>query len=321
MMRKPRVNNNEKIFVSIASYRDPDVVNTVDSLLDNSDDPDNVKIVIVDQWGNHPDEVRPQPSKNIEVVRIPYEHSRGCCWARHMAQKKYTDEKYYMQIDAHSRAMQGWDTFATDTLNNLKESGVEKPVLSTYPESMKFTSSGEYTHFNSEVNALITTRGFENEKDDAILNCAKSNHYVNHKRPVRMPWVLAGFIFSYGSMINEVPYNKDLYFYGEEDDLSIRLFTNGYDVYSCPRNIIGHDYERNRVRHWGDHSNWYMSDQKSKNTLSEMIRGKNNGTIYGLGTKRPLKEFETLAQIDYNKKIAHTTLEDHGKYLIGKNDE
>ena len=73
-MRKPRVKNNEKIFVSIASYRDPDIVNTVNSLLDNSDDPDNVRIVIVDQWGRHPDEVRPQPSKNVEVVRIPYQH-------------------------------------------------------------------------------------------------------------------------------------------------------------------------------------------------------------------------------------------------------
>ena len=321
MMRKLRVKNNEKIFVSIASYRDPDVVNTVDSLLDNSDDPDNLRIVIVDQWGNHPDEVRPQPSKNVEVVRIPYQQSKGCCWARYMSQKKYTDEKYYMQIDAHSRAMSGWDTFATDTLNELLEDGVEKPVLSTYAESMQFTPSKEYDYFNSDVNVVITTRGFENKDNDKILNCEKSNYYVDHKRPVRMPWVLAGFIFSYGSMIKEVPYNQNLYFQGEEDDLSIRLFTNGYDVYSCPRNLIGHDYERKRIRHWDDKKNWGESDTRSRNALTEMILGKNRGSIYGLGTKRPLKEFETLAQIDYNNKIAHTTLEDHGKYLIGKNDE
>ena len=42
---------NEKIFVQIASYRDPDVENTIKDMIKKSDNPDNLIVGICAQYG------------------------------------------------------------------------------------------------------------------------------------------------------------------------------------------------------------------------------------------------------------------------------
>ena len=70
---------NEKIFVSIASYRDPQIQKTIDSCIDNADSKDDLRIVVCDQWGNSPEEVRPQPQDSVEIIRVNHRSSLGCC--------------------------------------------------------------------------------------------------------------------------------------------------------------------------------------------------------------------------------------------------
>ena len=305
---------NEKIFVSIASYRDPQIQKTIDSCIDNADSKDDLRIVVCDQWGNSPEEVRPQPQDNVEIIRVNHRSSLGCCWARGIIQKRHKDEQYYLQIDAHSRFKAGWDTFYKSSLNSLKESGVDKPVLSSALPAFDYDKNKNYNGFVSKRNTILTTGSFLEES----LAITKYAVYSDSECPVRMPWLQAGFIFSYGSMVKEIPYNQKLFFNGEEDDLSIRLFTNGYDIYSTTSNLIGHDYSK-RNRYWDDFTGtgpkgWWKLEHQSRDQLKKLTENKIIGNC-SLGNKRPLKEFEEFAKINYERKEILQSKNEHENYL------
>ena len=41
--------------------------------------------------------------KRFRVIDVPYEESKGVCWARHQVQQVYSGETYTLQIDSHMR--------------------------------------------------------------------------------------------------------------------------------------------------------------------------------------------------------------------------
>ena len=55
------------IFVQIASYRDPDIKNTIQSMLDNAKYPDNLVVGICRQY--HPDDTFEDVENNCEILK------------------------------------------------------------------------------------------------------------------------------------------------------------------------------------------------------------------------------------------------------------
>ena len=101
-----------KIFIQIASYRDPELVKTIKSAIENAKKPQNLVFGIARQF--HPDDKFDDLSeyngdKRFRILDIPYNESKGACWARHLIQQLYKDEKYTLQIDSHMRFAQNWD--------------------------------------------------------------------------------------------------------------------------------------------------------------------------------------------------------------------
>ena len=126
--------------------------------------------------------------------------------------------------------------------------------------------------------------------------------------------ISAGFLFSESKMIEDVPYDPHLYFEGEETTMSLRLFTNGYDVFHIPKIPVFHcyvDYSNlaKRPMHWNEDEDkdrsvkWTDLQAKSKKRIERII--KNDLTnIYGLGSIRTLSEYKDFTGIDIkNKKI------------------
>ena len=95
----------ETIFVQIASYRDPDLLNTLKDILDNAKDPKNLRFGIAwqhtdeDEWDNLNEYLE---DERFRILDIPYEDSEGACWARNLLQQLYEDETYTLQIDSHT---------------------------------------------------------------------------------------------------------------------------------------------------------------------------------------------------------------------------
>src|SRR5690349_12094054 len=107
MSQKPR------IFVQIASYRDPDCQWTVKDLFEKAAHPERVFVGICWQFIKGEDdaffkEPYPRP-KQVRVHEMDAREAKGVCYARSLTQKLWKDEEFTLQIDSHMRFEQGWD--------------------------------------------------------------------------------------------------------------------------------------------------------------------------------------------------------------------
>ena len=100
----------DKIFVSIASYRDSELPKTVADLISNAEHPELLRIVVYEQ--NGPDDtsiLNVYPKEQVLVLKDHFSKAKGPNWARAKIQKEYKDEEYYLQIDSHMRCIKNWD--------------------------------------------------------------------------------------------------------------------------------------------------------------------------------------------------------------------
>jgi glycosyltransferase involved in cell wall biosynthesis len=101
-----------KIFVQIASYRDPQLLPTIKNMLENAKRPKNLVLSIARQF--NPDDKFDDLSeyendKRFKILNIPHNESKGVCWARNLTQQLYDGEEYTLQIDSHMRFAPNWD--------------------------------------------------------------------------------------------------------------------------------------------------------------------------------------------------------------------
>ena len=89
-----------KIFVQIASYRDPELIPTIYDLVEKADNANSLKIIVAWQHDDNESIIPIQSlfdSKKynglkIEMIDIPYTDSKGVCWARNLIRRKYRGE-------------------------------------------------------------------------------------------------------------------------------------------------------------------------------------------------------------------------------------
>lgn len=140
------------IFVSIASYRDPELIPTLHDMINTAERPENLNIAIFWQNDNDINTFLNQGMQLIErtthqgyplyqleynrarvsVLSVHYYESRGACWARHMAETLFQDEAFFLQIDSHCRFIPHWDHEMIAMLDSLRAES-PKPILSSYP--------------------------------------------------------------------------------------------------------------------------------------------------------------------------------------------
>jgi len=129
-----------KIFVQIASYRDPELLNTIRDCLAKAKYPKNLTFGIC--WQRDEKETLSEfaTDKRFRVLDVPFADSKGACWARHSIQQLYKNEDYTLQLDSHHRFVQDWDVKCIDTLKKLQEVGYKKPLLTGYIPSYNPTN-------------------------------------------------------------------------------------------------------------------------------------------------------------------------------------
>ena len=96
-VKNKELNNSNTIFIQIASYRDPQLLPTIEDMLKNAKYPENLVIGI--SWQHCKNDTWPDIEKysnddRFKIIDIPYEESKGVCWARNKVQQLYDGEKY-----------------------------------------------------------------------------------------------------------------------------------------------------------------------------------------------------------------------------------
>lgn len=302
-----------KIFVSIASYRDPELKKTLKDLLKKSKNPKNLRIAIAwqhsqdDDWDELEDYKK---DSRFSILDIDYKNAQGVCWARSEIQKLYQNEEYYLQLDSHHRFEKNWDSILKDYINFLKCKGYNKPILSSYLPSYDPSTEKKL----EEVWGLNIDRFLP--EGAVFLRPHNIDNWKELKEPFSTRFLSAHFIFTIGQFAKEVLYDPELYFHGEETSLAARAYTQGYDLFSPHRPLVHHEYTREgKKKHWDDSSDWSERDRNSykrfrilfgmEEGCSSCQRNRTMG-IYSFGNIRTLQDYEKYAGLKFETRQIHS---------------
>jgi hypothetical protein len=297
---------NPRLFVNIAAYRDRDCVNTIEDLFAKARWPERLFIGVCwqslspddddcDPLGRHADHCR--------ILRFDVAEAEGACWARHHAQSLWRGEDYVLQIDSHMRFVEHWDE---KVLAMLAKCSSPRPILSNYPAA--FTPPHQ---IDSHVVSVIHAAGFDG---DGMLKLGSEGRAPEHMPDSPQPTAFcgAGFIFGPSAWMVEVPYDPFLYFQGEEITLAVRLYTQGWDLFTPTDVLAYHDYNSrpDRPRHWIDRRDWATLNNRSIRRIRHLLdmEQSTDETVlreierYGLGRQRTLSAYQALTGINFKAR-------------------
>ena len=305
------------IYISIASYRDPQLLPTIHDCINNADHPENLVFGIAwqhsldDEWDNL-DEFKNNP--RFKIIDINYKDSKGACWARNQIHQQYTDEKYYLQLDSHHRFIKGWDTECIKMINKLQKKGHKKPLLTSYISSFNPENDPEE---RVKEPWWMTFDRFIPEGAIFFLP-ATIPDWKKLKSPIPSRFLSAHFIFTLGQWCTEVTYDPEYYFHGEEISLAVRSYTSGYDLFHPHKIIAWHEYTRKgRTKQWDDDDEWGKRNDychKKNRALLGMdgeTRKGMNFKKFDLGTIRTLEEYEQYSGISFKKRAIQKYTKDN----------
>jgi Glycosyltransferase (GlcNAc) len=289
---------SNKIFISVASYRDPELERTIRSAIDNAYYPENLyfSVVAQDFEENIPD-LSWVP--NISLLKMTIKQAKGAGFARAKAMESYNNQDYFLQVDSHTLFVEGWDSLCIDQLSKAEKiSGNNKIILSYFPPPFYIETNGQITYPKKD-----RERKPYPTKQVPIVN--KRNEWTANRvefedklfsNPEQSSTVLGGFIFAKGILVNELPYDPDISFFGEEVCFAMRAWTRGWDIYSPSKIIVYHFYGRERYKKiWKDSvirkKSWIETEEISRNKQMMVLCGIEKG-IFGAGNKRTLQEYE-----------------------------
>jgi len=309
--------SNQKIFVQIASYRDPELVPTIRDCISKAKNPENLTFGICWQKDSTEslEEFLDHPA--FKIATYDYTESQGLGWARSITNQLYSGEKYTMQLDSHHRFVQDWDALVLEDYAQALTIA-KKPIISTYCTPF---DTKEPVEKASQVPCLMSQYEFSNDKLLMSMPHYIGN-YKDKKCVIRSRTLSGHFFFVEGNFINEVPYDPDIYFggYTEETTMSVRAFTHGYDFFSPYRMIMWHEYTRKyRPKHWDDHGKESATkktsgvrDAYARNKTRQLFDQEDHKIemgIYGLGNERTLHDYEVYGGFNFKKcKIQDYTL-------------
>ena len=301
--------SNEKIYIQIAAYRDPELLPTIVDCLKKADNPENLTFGIAwqhspeDGWDNL-ESYKSDERFRIIDIDLSEKESLGTCWARSLLNDTYKGEKYTLQLDSHHRFVRGWDTLCKKMFNDLLNNGVKKPLITAYlPSYDPANDPGDRVR---EVWKLDFDR-FIPEGAIFMLPSILENH-EKYELPIPTRFFSAHFVFTQGKFVEECPYDPNLYFHGEEISLAVRAYTHGYDLFTPNRIVAWHEYTRKgRIRHWDENRTWERLNNASLRRVKILldVDGSYDGTDfgkYGFGQERVKEQYELYAGIRFKDR-------------------
>ena len=308
---------NGKIFIQIASYRDPQLIPTIKDCIKNAKKPEKLVFSIAwqhsieDAWDNL-DEFK--DDKRFKIVDINYSESKGACWARNQLQQNYNGEEYTLQLDSHHRFVENWDEELIMMYKQLVKKGHKKPLLTGYVSS--FDPDNEPGGRIQQPWKMNFDRFIP--EGAVFFLPATIDDYQERTEPIPARFYSAHFAFSTGKFVEEVPHDPEYYFHGEEISIAVRAYTHGYDLFHPHKIIVWHEYTRKgRKKQWDDDKQWVSKNvhcHSRNRKLFEMdgeVKDIDFG-IYDFGTERTLLDYERYAGLSFKKRaIQQYTLDNN----------
>ena len=302
----------ETILVHLPAYREPELIPTIKSALENAEFPERVHFGICRQYNpedgfDNLDEFKDDP--RVKVKDIIYTEAQGLPYARAVINEELlTDEDFVCQLDSHHRFAEGWDSTLIGWYHDLKDEG-HNPLICGY-----LPYYDPYDDVASRVQEPWLSEAASFYPFGTIFIRPRFiPNWESLTKPFPARFLSGHFAFGPNKWAKEVRHDPDLYFSGEELNLTVRSFTHGYDLFHPHRCVIWHATmreERNGMLVWDDQSKvgndmfWKQQDI-GRSKIRQLLRTEDNGFDlgdYDLGTVRSLRDYEKYAGIHFKMK-------------------
>jgi glycosyltransferase involved in cell wall biosynthesis len=313
---KIKKDKKNTIFIQIASYRDPQLLPTLEDMFDKAEHPENLRLGICwqhsadDPWDTL-DKYKDDP--RFRIIDVNYLESKGVCWARNSVQQLYNGEKYTLQLDSHHRFVKNWDTELIDMLKGLQKNGHKKPLITSYIPS--FDPDNDPSGRVNEPWKMNFDRFIP--EGAVFFLPASFDSWDNKDQPLPGRFYSAHFAFSVGDFCNEVQHDPEYYFHGEEISIAVRAYTWGYDIFHPNKVVCWHEYTRKgRTKQWDDDKEWVKRNDYchlKNRKLFEMDGEKRDIDFgkYGFGSARSLKDYEKYSGLCFKKRGITKQVQEH----------
>lgn len=284
------------IMVAISSYRDVECMATVKDAFAKADKPGRIYAGVCQQNKESGEDCTApgvDPS-HVRTISMPHTEARGPTYARSLCSTLYQGEDYVLQIDSHTRFVQGWDTKLIQMIERCPSA---KPVLTHYPHSYDVD---EQT-LRTQVPVMCRSKW----NGDGIPTFEAVMKPLAEAGMRQVPFLAGGMLFGPGRMFQEVPLDPGLsfVFQGEEVLLSARLFTHGWDLYTPAENVVLHHYVRKDGPRFWDDLKGYQDQQVLGVKRVRQLLGLDQPDLsgqdpYGMGPVRTLQDWWAFSRLN-----------------------
>ncbi len=281
--------DEDRIFVQIPAYRDPQLVPTLDSLFEQARHPDRLRVRVC--WQHGPRErlpARHARSPQVEIDAVDFRDGRGANWARRRIQKQWRGERYTLICDSHLRFARHWDRTLIAMLEDRRAAGAKRPIVTGYPPDF---DPRRYPAGRSRVPLKIYREAY---LGGLLLHFAGFELALSGrlKAPIPAQFMALGLLFADGVFNRDIPIDPHIYFFGDEIATGLRAYCHGYDFFHPHRVVAWHAYDRRTRRsHWSDHTDWRDRDRASLARVRRVLCG-HEYRGYPLGKRRSIAAYE-----------------------------
>lgn len=306
----------DTIFVQMASYKDPELLPTLNDIIDKAKHPELLHICVAWQHGDdenieifldngfdvtefieditHIEDYKKistilllgKNKAKLTVLDIDYKNTNGACWARHKIQQMYLGEKYTLQLDSHHRFVPHWDELSVNMLEDLRSEECPKPLLTAYIPSFDPDNDPQariHVPWKMDFDRFIP-------EGAVFFRPSSIDDWETLDKPMPSRFYSAHFCFTDGNFAIDVQHDPHYFFHGEEISIAVRAFTHGFDLFHPHKVIAWHEYTRKgRTKIWDDHTT--PEKNKGKMELDWVERNnichKRNRILFGMDGENP----------------------------------
>jgi len=305
------MNKKETIFIHLPAYRDPELVPTIKDALKNAKYPKRIHFGICRQY--HPDDkfddlTEFKGDKRFNIYECLYTEAKGLPWARAVINEQLMGKQdYILQLDSHHRFAQDWDVTLIEMHNQREKQGY-KPILAAYlPLYTPFNDpEGRSMEPWQQQFACFYPHG------TIFIRPSLLHGWKDMTEPPFSRFLSGHFCFARTEWAREVKHDPDIYFSGEEINLTVRSYTHGYDMFHPHKLVVWHSTmreERSGMLKWDDDAklgvDWWNRQNIARAKIRQLFRVEDNGydlTGYDLGTARTIEDYETYAGVNFKTR-------------------
>jgi len=319
-----------KIFISMGSYDEKYLYQTVKSAISNAKYPDDVVIGIHNVYPDEASYSFGEYSNQVRFLNLKYSNPLGTGYGRLSASLLCPkDCKYILQVDAHMLFEKNWDEDIVFRYNEIKKDH-EKVIITKYLMHWNEIDGRPKLFINNkyeDCDPYNMDRCDPEFNVPASLQYADINTCANSLFPIMAGYqgdwkpedtyleqlgVSGHFMFSESNIIKDILYDPLIPWASDEVTFSLRAFTRGYKIVTIRENIAWHMDKKFKMepasgidfKEYADEYKRKLADEYDQfdysgiRRIKDLLLGDELG-FWGAPDKESLQKYYEFSNIDF----------------------